>query len=207
MLENLSDLLHWLQQSGWMAIIWLIVFQALMEVSLIPGPYFTMAAGFLFGIVGGGAIAWVGATLGATIAYGIGYGLAGPKFQIWVHKFPWVPTLEKFLEKGGWKVVLSTRLLPLFPFKLSNYFFGSIKYPFLPFFIGTVIGILPSTMVSVAAGTLAANLTDLLDPKINLSPTKWILPALGLIIALAIFWYTGRKIKNEMKTKIESDLQ
>src|SRR5690606_17092869 len=74
---------------------------------------------------------------------------------------PRLSAMARFVMGGGWRIVLSSRLIPLFPFKLSNYFFGWVRYPFAAFFWGTFLGIAPLTIVSVSTGALAADVAAL----------------------------------------------
>jgi uncharacterized membrane protein YdjX (TVP38/TMEM64 family) len=201
--ESLLPFLTWLQSLGGVSALLLVTLQVLLVVAVIPGPYFTLASGFLFGVLGGGALMVLGATLGSAIAYGLGRKFSGARFQARLEKFSWVPLMRRFLAAGGVKVVLSTRLIPFFPFKLSNYFFGAIRFPFRPFIIGTAIGIIPVTWVSVSAGSLASNLASLLDPRASISPFQWMSSVFGLLVALILLLLTTRNVKAELRRSEE----
>jgi uncharacterized membrane protein YdjX (TVP38/TMEM64 family) len=49
--------------------------------------------------------------------------------------------------------------VPFFPLKLSNYFLGLTQFSIRDFLLGTVIGIVPNTLLITYAGSLAADLT------------------------------------------------
>ncbi len=197
--EALMGLLTWLQSLGSAGAFWLVVLQAMLVVAAIPGPYFTLAAGFLFGVAGGGTLMIVAATLGATVAYGLARTSLGRRFDAWLNRFGWVPPLKRFLAAGGFRVVLSTRLLPFFPFKLSNYLFGAIGFPFWPLFAGTVIGIIPVTLISVSTGSLASNLASVLDPAAAVPPWKWAVSAGTLVASLSLFYFTTRSVRAQFR--------
>lgn len=89
----------------------------------------------------------------------------------------------------GWKIVLLTRLIPLFPYKLSNYFFGLTQFRLWHFVLGTVVGFLPITMALVYAGTLAHDLATLGVDGVVRSPMVWALNAGGLVAAIVAIVY------------------
>jgi uncharacterized membrane protein YdjX (TVP38/TMEM64 family) len=193
------SVLQWIESQGPEAALWIIGLQAFFVVLVIPGPFFTMAAGFLFGMWWGLAVAVAGSTLGAAAAYGIA------RFTFPVRSAPdharrrWVVALERFVRGGGWKIVLSTRLIPFFPFKLSNYFFGWMRFPFRSFLLGTLVGIAPMTAVSVAAGSVASDLASLLRPGDNAVGNRWPWSVAGLAVALALFAYAGYQGRKKLK--------
>ena len=89
-------------------------------------------------------------------------------------------------------MVLATRLLPFFPFKLSNYVFGWMRFPFAAFFWGTLLGLIPITMVSVSAGALVSDLSGLANPGlITERGWAWSLATLGLGVVV-LLWAGGR---------------
>jgi len=197
------ELLRWVETRGAEAIVWILVLQALMVVLAIPGPFFTIAAGFLFGLWGGLAVAVAAATLGAAASYGLAQLFPRERVLAWSRRRKPLRVLEDFVREGGWKVVLATRLIPLFPFKLSNYFFGWMRFPFVPFLIGTFLGIIPMTLVSVSVGSLASDMASVMDPS-GSARTGWIVSLCGLAVGLVLFVYAGYQAKRKLKTRVPS---
>jgi uncharacterized membrane protein YdjX (TVP38/TMEM64 family) len=193
------SVLQWIESQGPEAALWIIALQALFVILVIPGPFFTMAAGFLFGMWWGLGAAVAGSTLGAAVAYGIARFAFPARSAPESERRRWVVALEKFVRGGGWTIVLSTRLIPFFPFKLSNYFFGWMRFPFRPFLLGTLVGIAPMTAVSVAAGSVASDLASLLRPGHNAAASRWPWSVAGLVLALALFAYAGYQGRKKLK--------
>jgi uncharacterized membrane protein YdjX (TVP38/TMEM64 family) len=52
-------------------------------------------------------------------------------------------------------VVLLLRLSPLLPFALSNYLYGLTSVDFVPYVLGSWLGMLPGTLVFVMTGARA----------------------------------------------------
>merc|ERR1712071_203554 len=72
-----------------------------------------------------------------------------PKFQ----------SMDRAIEKEGFKLMLLLRLSPLFPFALSNYLYGASSIQFVPYFFGTLLGFAPGTFAYVYAGRIGKALT------------------------------------------------
>lgn len=53
---------------------------------------------------------------------------------------PKFKSMDRAIEKEGFKLMLLLRLSPLFPFALSNYLYGASSIRFLPYFFGTLLG-------------------------------------------------------------------
>ena len=195
---RILSLLEWLEIQGPEAALWIIGLQALFVVLVIPGPFFTAAAGFLFGMKFGLPVAVGGSMLGAVVAYTAGRLFPRSPRDSDRGRHAWIIILEQFIRGGGWKIVLATRLIPFFPFKLSNYLFGWIHFPFRPFFVGTFLGIIPMTAVSVAAGSVAADVASLLRPGEHMAK-QWPWSVAGLTIASALFAYAGYQGRRKFK--------
>jgi len=54
-----------------------------------------------------------------------------------------------------------SRLVPFFPFKLSNYFFGLTRFSLRGLVFGTLVGIIPFSVHNVYLGAIAADLATL----------------------------------------------
>ena len=100
---------------------------ALATLLFVPGVLFGLAGGALFGPVLGTLLNLAGATLGATAAFLVGRYLAGDRVRRRTG-----PRLERLIagvEAEGWRFVALVRLVPLFPFNLTNYALGLTRIP------------------------------------------------------------------------------
>ena len=141
--QQVLGLLRWLDAQGDVALLLFILVMALAMVLLLPGMLFTTGAGFVFGVVKGSVIVVLGTTLGAVLALLIARHLCGERAARWLRERERLSALNGELATQGWKVVLLTRLLPFFPFKLSNYVFGLTRVSLRGFLAGTFIGVIP----------------------------------------------------------------
>jgi uncharacterized membrane protein YdjX (TVP38/TMEM64 family) len=124
-------------------------------ILLLPGSILTLGAGVLFGVVNSSIAVSIAATLGATCAFLVGRYLP----RVWVAKR--IANNDKFkavdeaVAKEGWKIVLLTRLSPVFPFNLLNYAFGLTQVRVRHYFFASWLGMIPGTIMYVYIGSLA----------------------------------------------------
>ncbi|WP_218153176.1 MULTISPECIES: TVP38/TMEM64 family protein [unclassified Streptomyces] len=147
---------------------------ALAVTALLPGAVLSATAGALFGVPVGAATVLVGATLGASLSFGIGRRLGRPAVERYAGTGR-LARLDAFLARRGFLAVLVMRLVPLFPFNLVNYGAGVSGVRFLPFVTATALGIVPGTLTLVGLGGA------LRQPG---SPLLW--PALGALVVLSV---------------------
>lgn len=82
----------------------------------------------------------------------------------------------------GWKIVLLTRLSPVFPFTLLNYAFGLTRVSLRDYVLASWIGMMPGTVIYVYLGSLArAGVANH-----ERTPTEWALYGVGLIATVAV---------------------
>ncbi len=191
----LLALLAWIERLGPVGPAILILLETLVVVLVLPGLVLTLGAGYLFGFVAGTAYMMAGTTLGATLAFLIARWFFGEHMRQYVLQHPKLGLLSEEFTPEGWKIVLLSRLIPFFPYKLSNYFFGLTQFRLWHFVLGTAIGFLPITMVLVYAGTLAHDLTTLGLDSAARSPLVWTLYGGGLVAAIIAFGYMTRRAR------------
>ena len=116
-----------------------------------PAEVVAMANGMLYGLLWGTLITWVGAMLGAYLAFGLARWLGRPFVQAMVaerhHR-----ALDRWAARQGAGVLLFSRLMPVISFNLINYAAGLTAISWWTFSWATGIGILPLTFLMVALG-------------------------------------------------------
>src|SRR5918999_581397 len=101
-----------------------IVVYVVCTVLFIPGSAITIGAGTLFGLKTGFVVAVVGANLGAVCSFLLARTFLREKVAAWAAANPKFRSLDQAIGREGFKMVLLTRLSPIFPFVLLNYFHG-----------------------------------------------------------------------------------
>ena len=104
-----------------------------------------MVAGALYGTVLGSCIVFLGACLGAEISFLLGRTLLRNWVQRRMADFPKLQVVQKAVSREGLKLILLTRLSPVFPFSLLNFAYGLSDVSFRDYLIG-LLAIAPGTI-------------------------------------------------------------
>ncbi|BAY40588.1 hypothetical protein NIES2111_49750 [Nostoc sp. NIES-2111] len=198
----LRDALQWIDGLGSVGAIAFIALYIIATVAFLPGSILTLGAGVVFGVVWGSIYVFVGATVGATSAFLVGRYLA----RGWVakkiadnNKFA---AIDQAVSKEGLKIVLLTRLSPVFPFNLLNYAFGITGVSLKDYVIGSV-GMIPGTIMYVYIGSLAGNLAMIGTDSQPSNPTlQWTIRILGFIATVAVTIYVTRIAQKALEKEV-----
>ena len=203
---NLQDLirssLQWVESLGiWGGVAFMGIY-ILATIAFLPASLITLAAGVVFGVVWGSIYVFVGATLGAIAAFLVGrYLIRG-----WVSKKiagnSKFVAIDQAVAEEGFKIVLLTRLSPVFPFNLLNYAFGVTGVALKDYALGS-IGMIPGTIMYVYIGSLVGDITKIGTAS---QPTdsiiQWIINITGLIATIAVTVFITRLATKALSTKI-----
>ncbi|MDX1678939.1 TVP38/TMEM64 family protein [Arsukibacterium sp.] len=185
-------LLQWFKQQGAWAPLLFILIMAAVVVLLLPGALFTIGAGFVFGVVEGSVYVVLGTTLGATIAFLLARYTFGHRARQFIRARAKLKLVNDELSKNDWKIVLLTRLIPFFPSKISNYFFGLTQFSLFGYIAGSLIGFIPFTVHNVYLGSLVADITTIEFGQQQRTGWEWVLYLGGFIAAVAAVIYLNR---------------
>jgi uncharacterized membrane protein YdjX (TVP38/TMEM64 family) len=153
--ELLKAVPDWLKTLGlWGPVVFILLY-VVSCVAIVPASILTLGAGAIFGVVKGFIFVSIGATLGATAAFLIGRHLARDWVERKVAAHPKFAAIERAVTDEGWRIVLLTRLCPLFPFFLLNYAYGLTRISLLQYVWATWLGIIPGSLLFVYIGSLA----------------------------------------------------
>jgi uncharacterized membrane protein YdjX (TVP38/TMEM64 family) len=169
---------------------------------LLPGTFLSFIGALLFGPYEGTLYTWIGATVGATLAF-LAAKLLGRDFvdQLLGGKFA---AFDKRIQENGFTGLLLIRLVPIFPFNGVNFGCGLTGIRLRDYVLATALGILPGTFVyQFLFAKLGEKLftegfrwADLLDWQV--------FAALGLFVAFIVLgkWLSGklRKRAGEKQT-------
>jgi uncharacterized membrane protein YdjX (TVP38/TMEM64 family) len=169
-----------------------IIIYILATVAFFPGSILTLGAGVVFGVVLGSFYVFIGATIGATVAFLVGRYLA----RGWVaekiqgnNKFQ---AIDEAVGKEGLKIVLLTRLSPIFPFTLLNYAYGVTGVSLKDYLIGCA-GMIPGTIMYVYIGSLAGSLATIGTSAPATNPVLlWTIRLIGFIATVAVTLYVTK---------------
>jgi uncharacterized membrane protein YdjX (TVP38/TMEM64 family) len=155
-------------------------------VLFLPGSPLTLFSGFAFGVVPKAIAASVGSTLGATAAFLVGRTLARGAIESKVNTHPKFRAIDEAVAKNGFKIVLLTRLSPVFPFNLLNYAFGLTKVSLRDYMLASWIGMFPGTLMFAYVGSTARDLAAIVSGKIERTGAQQALFYAGLAATLLV---------------------
>ena len=159
---------------------------ALWVTLLLPGVWLSMVAGVIYGPWLGSLLVFIGACVGAEVVFLLGRS----RLRDWARRrlegVPRLRSLEEAVAREGVRLVLLTRLSPLFPFSLLNLAYGLSGVSLRDYSLG-LLGILPGTVLFCALGALAGDATQVgavLQGQTD--PRLWALKLLGVAATVAV---------------------
>lgn len=202
--ETLAAFLEWAQRIGpWGAVLFGAAYIPA-AVLFVPASVLTLGVGFVFGIVQGTIIVSIGSTAGAAAAFVV----ARTVGQTWalrqIARRPILAAIGRAVEIEAFKVVLLTRLSPLFPFNLLNYAFGLTAVPFRTYLVASWIGMLPGTIMYVYLGAAANSLAALLSGEGRRPASQQVMFAAGLVATVAVTTIVTRTARKALSQIVSS---
>ncbi len=163
---------------------WVLVYAiavVTMGFALTPTTIIALLSGYFIGLY-----SIVPVIISYSLASIIGYGLArlaGKNFQKVIAVS--YPRLNNFLNqltsKSPYQFVVFSRISPVLPFAVMNLVLPLAGVKFRPFFWGGMVGMLPRTLVAIAAGKLAKDVVTLVQ-----NPGQSSMMQLGFAVLLLI---------------------
>lgn len=175
----------------------------LAAVCMVPGSILTLAAGVVFGIAGGVALASVASTLGAGAAFLAGRFLARDWVESRIAATPRFAALDRAVARRGWLIVLLARLSIVIPYNLLNYALGLTRVRFGAYLASTFAGMLPAIFLYVYLGSVAGKLAALDRAGASTLP-QWLLIA-GLIAAAGLIVLIARITARALQSELAAD--
>lgn len=156
-LDGIERLRTWIGGFGAVAPVVFVAVYVIATVAFVPGTPLSLLAGLVFGPAWGAVWTVIGATLGATLAFLTGRYAARGLVEDWSANNERIRELDRGVEKHGWRMLLFTRLVPLFPFNLQNYAYGLTGIRLSTYVLLTALCIVPGVVVFTFAGGSLAN--------------------------------------------------
>ena len=170
----------------------------LCTVLLVPGSALTIGSGTLFGLKIGFLVVVAGANVGALCSFLLARTFLRAKVIRWAEGNAKFRSLDQAIGKQGFKMVLLTRLSPVFPFVLLNYFLGLTAVRTHAYVLANLIGMLPATFLFVYTGAAAG---DAIAGQMEASAGLYqqILKWVGLLATLAVVVAITRIARKAMR--------
>ena len=155
-------------------------------ILFVPGSILTLGAGFAYGVAVGAPLVWVSANLGAGAAFLLGRTVAREAIARRVATNAKFAAIDRAVGREGLKIVLLTRLSPAFPFSLLNYAYGLTQVGFRDYMLGSLVGMIPGTVMYVYLGSLFTSVAELAAGSTQGGTAKQALTIVGFLATVAV---------------------
>jgi uncharacterized membrane protein YdjX (TVP38/TMEM64 family) len=202
--DTIARFLEWVQGAGlWGALLFGLAYIPA-AVLFVPASVLTLGAGFIFGVVKGTAIVSLGSTAGAAAAFTVARTVGHDWIAGRVAGYPPLDAIGRAVESEAFKIVLLTRLSPLFPFNLLNYAFGLSSVPFRTYVLASWIGMLPGTLMYIYLGSAAQSVAALLSGELRRTPGQQAMFAAGLVATVVVTTIVTRAARRALSAIVGS---
>lgn len=203
--DHVKPMLEQVDELGTWKYVVVVVVYVVACVFLLPGSLLTIPTGFLFGVVRGTATVSVASTLGACAAFWVGRTVARGWIEQKAAAKPRFQAIDRAVGREGFKIVLLTRLSPIFPFNFQNYAYGLTRVAFWKYALASWVGMLPGTLMYVYIGSGLQSLTEATSGEVS---GGWVDRAFlfgGLAIAVVVAVFVARVARRALRETTESE--
>ena len=151
-LKNLAHLRAGIESFGPFAPLVFIAGYILAVIFFVPGLPITILGGVAFGPIWGTVYVSIASTIGVALTFLIARYGTREMVERWVAESPRLAKIDHAVAHHGWRIVMITRLVPLFPFNLQNYVYGLTRIEFWRYLLVSWSCMLPATAAYTFAG-------------------------------------------------------
>lgn len=152
---NIDRLGAWFDELGWWAPAAFILLWVAASVFFLPGLVLTIMGGLIFGAAWGTLWTTIGANLGAVAAFLIGRYAARGMVEAMMERNAALRRIDEGVRRHGWRMLMITRLVPVFPFNVQNYVYGLTGISLRTYILVTLPCMVPATLAyNLAAGSI-----------------------------------------------------
>lgn len=202
--QYLTEFLEWGKANPAQGAFWVAVIYVPACLFFIPGSLITLGAGAAFGVFWGTIAVSIGSVAGATAAFLAGRGLLRGWIEQRVASNPKFAAIDRAVGQEGFKIVLLTRLSPVFPFNLLNYAYGVTNVRLRDYVLASWIGMFPGTVMYVYLGSAVKNIADLAAGKVEGGMGQTALYFVGLVATIAVTVYVTRVARRALDEAVPS---
>ncbi len=189
----------WVEGLGlWAPVVYGIGY-ALATVAFVPGSWLTLAAGAIFGLATGMVTVFIGASVGATLAFLVSRYLARSWVEQRLEDHERFASIDAAVGEQGLKIVALLRLSPAFPFNMLNYALGLTRVSLRDYVIGHLF-MLPGTFLYVYYGRVVGTVAEIatgMQPERG--PGYYTLFVVGLLATAAVTVFVTRIARNSLR--------
>jgi len=185
-------------------------------VAFIPGSILTLGAGFIFsqafgqgvGIAAGTGVVFVGASIGATLAFLVGRYVLREWVAELIQKYRIMRAVDAAIKEKGAVLVLLLRLSPVVPFSAFNYIVSATSVSLRDYMVG-FFGMIPGTAAFVYFGSLLSSVRDAARGSSGAEQQnpalRWSLLGVGLLATIAALVFISIYAKRALDAALQQE--
>jgi uncharacterized membrane protein YdjX (TVP38/TMEM64 family) len=186
----------WFSNHGWLGFLAFLVVVVVFTSVFVPDTVFAVAAGVMFGALGGTLLMTAAALCTATLNFALARSLLQPAVTKALQSRPTLAAVQNAVCAEGLRFQLLLRLTPLNPVSV-NYVLGAGNTP-LPTFLLGCVGMIPALVVEVYFGHTAHHVARLAAGAGHPSTPNTVMTLAGLVICVAVMLYFTRVAKRAL---------
>ncbi|QGJ70422.1 Integral membrane protein, DedA family [Planctomycetales bacterium 10988] len=183
---SLTGLLEWVKTLGPLGPLTLGLFYVVATIFALPAAILTLGAGFAFGVIVGFITVSLASITGASLSFLISRKLARGLLLKRFANSSRFKALDEGVREHGFKIVLMTRLSPLFPFNFLNYAYGLTDIRFRDYFFASWLGMIPGTILYVYLGSAVQNIATITAEEMEGGVGELVVFGIGLLATLVV---------------------
>jgi len=197
--ESVPRFAEWVEGLGvWGPVVFMLGY-VIATVAFIPGSILTLSAGAIFGLGQGVLFVFVGASVGATVAFFLARTVARRAIEQRLENDSRFAAIDRAVGREGLKIVTLLRLSPAFPFNMLNYALGLTRVRPRDYMLAC-LGMLPGTLLYVYTGKVVGDVAALAggvaaDHGIG----YWIVVGAGFLATVAVAVLVTRTAKQAIQ--------
>ncbi|MDT8310379.1 MAG: VTT domain-containing protein [Methylophaga sp.] len=149
-IEALLNKVNQWQQLIWLMPMLVIVYVVLLSV-MFPLTLLVIATGFLFDPLWALLAAVIGSLTSSAVSFFIGHYVGREAIE--KHGGKLIQKAETFMQNNTINSMIVINLLPIAPFTLTNMLAGALKMRFMPYMLGSAIGLIPGLLAVILVGS------------------------------------------------------
>lgn len=181
---------------GWAAFV--VLQLAVAATGILPASLLGIAAGALYGVPLGFALASLSTLAGALVAFGLSRYLFRSLIARLLAKRPRLENFDALLVNDGWRVVCLLRLSPIMPFAATSYALGMSAIGLPAYCVGTL-----ASMPALLGYVILGKFSDVGISSFNtgLSGMHWALLLLGIAATVGLTFVVGQMARRAAASK------
>lgn len=178
---------------------WVLVYTGTvvtMGFALTPTTVIAIVSGYFLGFLGMFPVV-ITYSLASIIGFGLSNTLSNSFQGVIAQSYPKLDHfLSKISSKSPYQFVIFSRISPILPFAVMNLVLPFVGIKFKPFFWGGMVGMMPRTLLAVAAGKLTNDIINIIKHPAqgSLMQTGF---AMLLLVSVFGFLYLYKRMANQ----------